>query len=77
MSEDQANAILSKDNRPFLCSAHTAEQGLLVDERPIKNRPGVPGSRLVRIRAAGHMTTWEQPAAVNEALAAFLEAQSR
>lgn len=36
---------------------------------------GINGSRLVRIPAAGHITTWEQPGAVNATLAAFLAAQ--
>jgi pimeloyl-ACP methyl ester carboxylesterase len=35
------------------------------------------GSRLVTIPAAGHITTWEQPLAVNVALAAFLAEQLR
>jgi pimeloyl-ACP methyl ester carboxylesterase len=35
---------------------------------------GIPGARLVVLPNAGHMATMEQPAAVNEAVLAFLEA---
>ena len=31
----------------------------------------IPGSELVRIAGSGHMSPMEQPAAVNEAIAAF------
>ena len=32
----------------------------------------IPGARLVVVPAAGHMVMWEQPEAVNRALAEFL-----
>jgi len=37
----------------------------------------VPGAQFVKIAAAGHMTTLENPLAVNEALLRFLEGMSR
>jgi len=37
----------------------------------------IPGSTLVAIEDSGHMTTMEQPGAVNEALAQWLQAEAR
>jgi len=58
---------------------------ILVGEEDIATIPAkaesiheaIDGSRLVTIPAAGHSTTWEQPSAVNAALAGFLAEQLR
>ena len=53
------------------------EDILIVPAKAEAIHEAIYGSRLVTIPAAGHITTWEQPLAVNAALAAFLAGQLR
>lgn len=76
----QQRAILARmDSRPFLPSIKCPAL-VLVGEQDALTPPalseeiaaGIPGARLVKVPHCGHLSTLEQPAAVNAALSAWL-----
>ena len=78
----QLNAIMSRpDSRPLLSSIKCPTLVLVGDEDvatpPELNKEiaaGIPGAKFTVIADSGHLTTIEQPEAVNAALASWLEA---
>jgi 3-oxoadipate enol-lactonase len=77
------NGVIERRGVAKELSSINASTIVLVGEEDLATIPAkaeaihkaIPGSWLVHIPAAGHITTWEQPAAVNATLAAFLAAQ--
>jgi pimeloyl-ACP methyl ester carboxylesterase len=69
-----------QDSRPFLPSISCPtlilvgeEDGLTPVSESEEMRQAIPGSRLATIPDAGHLSSLEQPAVFNAALARFLE----
>lgn len=79
------NGVIERRGIANELSAIKAPTLILVGEEDLATIPAeaeaihqaIPGSRLIRICGAGHTTTWEQPAAVNNALAAVTKAEFR
>ncbi len=77
----QVNAIISRpDSRPMLASIRCPTLVLVGDgdaaTPPELNKEiadGIPGAKFIVVPDSGHLTTLEQPEAVNAALAAWLE----
>ncbi len=74
-------AIMTRpDSTPLLASIHcptlivVGEQDTLTPPAMSRDmQRGIPGSELVVVPEAGHLSSLEQPSAFNAALAAFLE----
>ena len=77
----QQTAIMSRpDSRPGLGAIRCPTLVLVGDgdestppDRAVEIAEGIPGSRLVTIPEAGHLTTLEQPGRVNHALVGWLQ----
>jgi pimeloyl-ACP methyl ester carboxylesterase len=73
-----------EDSRPTLGTIRVPTLVLVGEEDVLTPPPeaeaivaAIPGARLVRVPAAGHLANLEAPAAVNEALAGFIAGLGR